>query len=447
MPKESGKKMQELLRVLFLEGGAHSRPNLAARLGLSAASLDAAMREARELFAVTMDEVLEEDRKKYKVSRFRYDQFRRCRNFLAQLYRTRSVRQQEKLRLLTIIKALAEKPQTRRMLRERIDKVGSGNEAFCDDKTLSSYLLQLEETGIILRRGKGANITYDLQASLFRQEKQSDALTSEELKDLRDFVEYAAAVGVLSVPGHMLLDTLHQYLSCVEGIEQAPLFSFKYNLIGRVLDEYLAVDLLEAIKGRQKIRLDYSSRNTESRYEAAPTPRFGRKAGNKAGLVLIPLNVVYDHQYGRWYLLGYDDAKKKYATFRMENIQGLEDAGESVDAATMAELIGQTDKNLAQSWVVQDPGRSTRVHLRFCFRPTGQTENFLLRRVLREACWGKISEEQDSTFTFEINVNGYFEIKPWIRSFGSSVEVLAPEELRREIAEEWREIGAAYETV
>ena len=447
MPKESGKKMQELLRVLFLEGGAHSRPSLAARLGLSEASLDVAMREARDLFAATMDEVLEEDRRKYKVSRFRYEQFRRCRNFLAQLYRTRTVRQQEKLRLPAMLKALAEAPQTRGMLRERIDAVDAGTESYCDEKTLRSYLRQLEESGVILRRGKGANLKYDLQAGLFRPEHQADALSVEELSDLRDFVEYAAVVGVLSVPGHMLLDTLHQYLSCVEGIEPAPMFSFKYNLIGRVLDEYLAIDLLEAIKNHRKVRFEYFSRNTESRYEAVQTPRFGRKTDRKMQFELIPLRVVYDHQYGRWYLLGYDEAGEKYVTCRMENIQEVVEIGESLGTAKLAALSAQADENLSLSWVVQNPEQPVRVQLRFRLRPTDQTENFLRNRVLREACWGKISEEQAGTFLFEIDVNGYFEIKPWIRSFGSSVEVLAPAELRREIAEEWREIGAAYETV
>ena len=447
MPRESGKKMQELLRVLFLEGGAHSRPSLAARLGLSKSSLDIAMQETRELFAATMDEILEEDRKKYKVSRFRYEQFRRCRNFLAQFYRTRTVRQQEKTRLLTIIRALAEKPQTRGELRARIDTEDAGNEASCDEKTLSSYLKQLSAAGIIIRRGKGANADYDLQAGLFRPENPADTLETAELTDLRDFVEYAAAVSVLSVPGHMLLDTLQQYLSCVEGVEPAPIFSFKYNLIGRVLDEYLAVDLMEAIKNRSKIRLEYMSRSTEGRYEAAPTPRFRCKADRKVDIVLIPLRVVYDHQYGRWYLLAYDEAGLKHATFRMENIQAIVDMGETVDASLMTGLLKQADENQALSWVVQDPGRKVRVQLRFCLRPTGKEENFLRRRVQREACWGRISEEQGSTFLFEIDVNGYFEIKPWIRSFGTSVEVLAPEELRLEIAEEWRKIGAAYETV
>ena len=122
MPKESGKKMQELLRVLFLEAGAHSRSSLAARLGVSTATLDLSMRELREVFASTRKEIMVEGRTRFKVTQFRFEQFRRCRNFLAALYRTRSVRVQERARLVEILKALAKRPHTRGQLRKIIDE-------------------------------------------------------------------------------------------------------------------------------------------------------------------------------------------------------------------------------------------------------------------------------------------------------------------------------------
>lgn len=44
-------------------------------------------------------------------------------------------------------------------------------------------------------------------------------------------------------------------------------------------------------------------------------------------------------------------------------------------------------------------------------------------------------------------MNGITEIKPWLRSFGSSCEILAPLKLREEMIEEWKEIAAYYEPV
>ena len=448
MPKESGKKMQELLRVLFLEAGAHSRSSLAARLGVSTATLDLSIRELREVFASTRKEILVEGRNRFKVTQFRFEQFRRCRNFLAALYRTRSVRVQERARLVEILKALAKRPHTRGQLRKIIDETDHANEVCCDEKTLSSYLQQLIQTGVIVFRRQGGRAQYELQTGLFRPDNPADLLTPEELLDLRDYVEYAAAVGVMSVPGHMLLETLHQYLPSVAGALPRPMFSFKYNLIGRVLDEYVAADLLEAINNRQKIRIDYLSRQNDARYEAANTPRFQKKCEKSIRFDLIPLRVVFDHQYGRWYMVGFDEGNQKQITCRVENIQTLAGTGEVIEAARLAELTAQVDKDLARSWVVHEPTNPTKIQLRFSLRSSAdQRENFIRNRVQREACWGIISEESDSAFVFEITVNGYYEIKPWIRSFGSSVEVLAPPELRREIAEEWRQIGETYETV
>lgn len=61
--------------------------------------------------------------------------------------------------------------------------------------------------------------------------------------------------------------------------------------------------------------------------------------------------------------------------------------------------------------------------------------------------WGEIVEEDEHSFVYEITVNGIMEIKPWLRSFGSSCEVLEPRHLRKELIEEWKEIAAYYESI
>ncbi|MNI96611.1 hypothetical protein D3C73_1551020 [compost metagenome] len=68
-------------------------------------------------------------------------------------------------------------------------------------------------------------------------------------------------------------------------------------------------------------------------------------------------------------------------------------------------------------------------------------------RVLLQGQWGEIVSEDDVSFTYEITVNGTTEIKPWLRSFGSSCEVLEPLQLRREMIAEWKEIQSYYEFV
>ena len=56
-------------------------------------------------------------------------------------------------------------------------------------------------------------------------------------------------------------------------------------------------------------------------------------------------------------------------------------------------------------------------------------------------------KDQDGRCTLTFRVNHVLEIKPWIRGWGPECEVLAPDELRREIAAEMKAAGALYKTI
>lgn len=51
----------------------------------------------------------------------------------------------------------------------------------------------------------------------------------------------------------------------------------------------------------------------------------------------------------------------------------------------------------------------------------------------------------DSTTDLTFDVNGLVEITPWILSWGGSVEVIEPDELRRRIAAIALEMSARYQ--
>ena len=82
-------------------------------------------------------------------------------------------------------------------------------------------------------------------------------------------------------------------------------FAYKYNYFGRILDEYVCHELLRCLAERRKICIVYEGKNYR-RYRAQ-----GGDGKSVAGKVIIPLRVVYDHQYGRWYLIGVDDDATK----------------------------------------------------------------------------------------------------------------------------------------
>ncbi len=56
----------------------------------------------------------------------------------------------------------------------------------------------------------------------------------------------------------------------------------------------------------------------------------------------------------------------------------------------------------------------------------------------------KITEVDEDTIIFEAELKGYPEVKSWVLSMGSKVEVLEPEKLRKDIAKEMRKLQKTY---
>lgn len=68
---------------------------------------------------------------------------------------------------------------------------------------------------------------------------------------------------------------------------------------------------------------------------------------------------------------------------------------------------------------------------------------------VRESDWPgvvDVTDESDGGCRLRLRVKHTLEMKPWIRSWGPECAVLAPEELRKEIAAEMIEAGRVYES-
>ena len=66
---------------------------------------------------------------------------------------------------------------------------------------------------------------------------------------------------------------------------------------------------------------------------------------------------------------------------------------------------------------------------------------------IREARWHpseRVSVEPDGALLWHGRVSGTIEIRLWILSWGSQVEVLAPPELRADVAATYRTAAARY---
>ncbi|MGQ9494607.1 MAG: helix-turn-helix transcriptional regulator [Anaerolineae bacterium] len=135
------------------------------------------------------------------------------------------------------------------------------------------------------------------------------------------------------------------------------------------------------------------------------------------------------------YVIGHSSYFNALHTFKMERIHRAELTEETFEQPV--DFDGPS--LLASSWGVMFGHPSVEVRLRFSPQVT--------RRV-KESVWHptqRIEDCADGGCIFSVRVSMPLEMKPWIRGWGPDVEVLAPEGLREEIAEEARASVRKYE--
>ncbi|MCJ8012192.1 WYL domain-containing protein [Paenibacillus sp. KQZ6P-2] len=435
MAKESFDKEIQFLRMLVLTSGAYNRQQFAKRLGISVNTFDKTIRRLKEIVQATYQ--LPEDQGKEFTEGIRYNYYDSADPMLLFLFRAKSLKESESQRLSLLLGALSALSLNVHELLDYCMNALPTNLPLPDEKTIRKDLKYLEEVGVIQKEGDVRPFKYAIRNEFIRE------LTEDELLDLYDFVDVMANTQTPSVQGYLLRDGLKKQLirghSDKHAVEP---FLYKYHYHSRILDEAHLFTILDAIRKHRKVRFLYFSPKTEKSYASKNTnPLFERETEGKSEKTL-PLKVVYDHQYGRWYLLSY--GREGIRKYRMEGITQFEE-DEAVDPAWFEEKQQELQDKLRYSWLI-DTGAPVTVRAKF-YNPGESGPNFVKQRVLLQGQWGQIVEEDGDSFTYQITVNGTTEIKPWLRSFGSSCEVLEPVRLRREMIAEWKEIRAYYESV
>jgi len=134
------------------------------------------------------------------------------------------------------------------------------------------------------------------------------------------------------------------------------------------------------------------------------------------------------------YVIGHVSAYNALRTFKLERIleaQLLDETFELPPEFDARSLLGR-------AWGVMYGDETTVVTLRFSPR--------VARRV-KESIWHESQQLEDCPdggCIMRVEVAHTLEMQPWIRGWGSDCEVLAPPELRREVAEEMRRAAEVY---
>jgi proteasome accessory factor B len=181
--------------------------------------------------------------------------------------------------------------------------------------------------------------------------------------------------------------------------------------------------LTEAWANRKRVRLWEKPKENKPAVERLYEPYF-----------LEPSGVGYS-----LYVMGFDHLRQDIRTFKIDRLARVEPTEETF--AVPADF--DPYQYLHNAWGVNWGSGHDPAEVRLRFAP-GTAAN----RV-RESEWHysqKREDLPDGGCILSVTIGSTLEMKPWIRQWGKDCEVLAPADLRREIAEEMRAAARKYET-
>jgi predicted DNA-binding transcriptional regulator YafY len=206
------------------------------------------------------------------------------------------------------------------------------------------------------------------------------------------------------------LSKIQEYLSESITIEPNPLSGFLSLDLGPLSapDPVIFVAIVEALQRRRRIRVRYTSLSR----------------GRTTGRAIEPYH-VYNLQ-GVWYVAAYDPTHRSVRDFALHRVH----AATVLDEPYVIDPRFNFGEYMGESLFIEKGANPTEVVIRFGPRQA---------RWIRERKWHKTARIQDSLdggCVLRIKVAGLGEVRRWIMQFGSEAEVLEPESLRREVANE-----------
>ena len=133
------------------------------------------------------------------------------------------------------------------------------------------------------------------------------------------------------------------------------------------------------------------------------------------------------------YLIGWDETRNGLRTFKIERILDV-----ALSPRTFEPPEAGIEGSLGPAWDIIADQPEVEVVLRFAPTIAGR---------VREATWHptqRVEVEADGSLLWRATVSGTIEIRLWILSWGDEVEVLAPVELREDVAATWRRAVERY---
>ncbi|WEK53705.1 MAG: WYL domain-containing protein [Candidatus Cohnella colombiensis] len=461
------RKEQEIFRLLYMKSGEYDREAFGVSLGLSKYSVDksraSVMTMLRELDLTPLPEPNGKRARRLPPTLY-------TAITLSQLYRMTPLTDWQVIRYYCLIKLVQQgeregKQYGRKELIKRLGECVLHPKEQQAIRTIDDFKILFQGLSRSLqdpvdREPDPDAVLADLQSLcnsgvlitevgarrkiLYRVNEVWSHFSDEHLLELHGVVLKHVAEQPLRAAGLLLAQNLYDYLYYSRNIPLSQLTPVEMQAAnyGTLLDEQTVYQLLHLANERRSVKLHYFS--VKSGKKSAPATSTDPE---RQQLECFPLRIVHDYRFARWYLIAWDERSAMLLKLRIDYIIDWT-GGNVVDEILWEHLQAECTRMLDTSWLV-DTNELVNIQARFFFEANDRTaaHNFILRRVQEEAPMAHITIESEQTFLFELEVNGVSEIKPWLMSFGSSVEVLLPRVLRDSIRNDWEVTVSRYESI
>lgn len=238
--------------------------------------------------------------------------------------------------------------------------------------------------GILTSHREGRRLLYQITPDL-------EETAPHLLPPLLSAVCFAQLAAPLGFIGSTILDQEHQ---------KNHLFLVKHGYYGFTLEDEILFELLRAI--HQKCTVSILNRSNKTAHT------------QEAQFLVVPLKILVSTRTGRRFLCSYHEGRRRFSTFRLDQIQKVTLLEPFPDYEYYREKL---EKNLPLCFGVSFGVDHKMDHLKLTLYIREGREDYILHRLQREGRGGIITHIKKNTYTYEISVFDGNELMPWIKTF------------------------------
>jgi hypothetical protein len=262
------------------------------------------------------------------------------------------------------------------------------------DKIACDYLIHFEKPIILDISTVRNKLSEYVALGVLQAEKDgkklqySRATTRVDLTGFGEALTFFSEVSLLGVVGSFLLDKYHYANTYL---------SFKHHYVMHALESEVVYLLLEAIHKNEKVEItNHSPRSDKS-----------------ITLEIIPLKFLVSVQGGRRYLCAYNPRFKKILSYRLDHIKSVKALGKTEHYDIYQKELGEI---LLHTWGTSFYNSKGLQWLKMTLY-IPYHERFIASRIEREGRHGVLTQIDETTYEYFIEVFDTMEVMPWIRTF------------------------------